>query len=439
MLQARNYPGKFRYSIMALVIGVIAFSSFAFFFKITMPSGAFSLSAYLKEGCLLGLLGVAFGTFLVKPKFIFYLPRLDLFLAGFIFLCFIYTIFSPMSKGEGLKAFLSICFGPLLFLFLNRCKVDYPTSLKIMKILYLWVLFLVLSGIIIYLAGEEHYYRSIGLFDFISEKYGARRIMALYRSKAGHDTIRMAGFLLAPLDMGFVLLFLTSFYCFFAKRIIHKAFFIVLWLVAVYLADVRSVLIGIFGAIILLWLIDQKKIKRIAYSFLILCACGIAGYLVFSGRIIFKGFDLSALIHLHDLVIRGPQMVVENWMGVGIGMTSGRLSAGPVPESFIGNIESFYYTLSIQIGILGLVLYLVILTIILSRIIGDRKNMRVMMNSKTMDRFYNGTFISIAAVHIGLIFLPVMDSKIISSLMWVLIFFALNMRRSFSGACIAQA
>jgi hypothetical protein len=418
------------YISLLFIICVIIFSSFSYFLKIVFETTSLSSSIYIKDLLLFCLIGVTAFFCLVQYKIYFNFRISDIFLCLYLFFCLISFFKSPLPLFDCVKFFWAMCFGPLLYITIRLTKMNRVILDRCYRVIFVWILFLILSGILIYLIGQEKILRDIGLLHYMEVNWGTHQVGALYRVKSGFRFMRMTGFLLTPLDMGFMLVFLFGFYMLYANNFVKKNILGALWILTYLLCDTRSPLLGTFVGFLSLWCINQKGYKKIIYILGILVCIPLCCLIAFSLGMFNSLIEPSALFHINDLLVRGPKLVLENWAGVGVGMTSAGSNTISAPEGFIGVVESYYYSMSIQIGICGLILYLITIITLLIEI--RRDSLFIKKFSVGLSKRYDVAFFLIIALHFAVIFLPVLDSKAISSIMWSLIAMAYNTRTLFS-------
>ena len=294
--------------------------------------------------------------------------------------------------------------------------------------IFIWVLFLILSGIALYIVGQESFLRNIGLFHFAEENWGHYQVGAMYRIRFGMHVMRMTGLLLTPLDMSFMLVFLLGYYIIYANNFIKKGSLGILWILTYLLCDTRSPLVGTFAGLLALWWINQKGYFKVVSFAGIIIGVPIIGLAAFYLGMFNSWMEPSALFHLNDLLVRGPMLVAQNWAGAGIGMTSAGSNVATAPEGFVGTVESFYYSMSIEIGVIGLMSYFLTIIAIVNELCKDRDLLRP--QSREFAKRIDVAFFLIVALHISVIFLPVLESKAISSMMWSMIALASNTRNN---------
>jgi hypothetical protein len=424
--------------VKEILTWLVIFSSLTFFLKVILENHGLDAISYAKDLILCFLIIIALKKLSTNRLISLKVSPFLILIVVFIVLSIPYCIISPLNLGDKIKLWWALIFGPLLYLTMTMLKIEHNTTTLAMKGIFIWIVFITSSAILIYMIGQDLVFRAIGFFSYVKSHGGLEQTVVLYRSMGSYRITRMAGVFFTPLDMAFTVIFQIGLGFIVLKN--KKLLFlnILISLFGLYLCHNRSVLVGVIAAVFLLWWAERKLFAKIVTStmFTVLLFAGIMyGYSkvrnVESYLIGTVGGSAAAsgLLHLNHLLIRGPELAMKNWHGAGIGMTSSRIMWNNQPENFIGNIESFYYALSIQMGFHGLLVYLLIVYVVLNKILKDKKLVKTVLGTRKYDIIFNVSFILIASVHLGVIFLPVLDSKIIQSVLWITIFYILNFKK----------
>jgi hypothetical protein len=198
----------------------------------------------------------------------------------------------------------------------------------------------------------------------------------------GSISVRFAGLFFMPTVMGWfcIVLLLFSFH-----GIIRR----LLSFVAFYLTDTRLFFPGLASAF---FLSIKKKYQVLIFSPLMF----FMGWLVFH---YLNNIEVSLMIHLDDLFFRGPKLILEYLMGTGFVSTKLK-------------VESDIYMISIQFGILGILIYISIFFCLIGFF-----NKKILRNDKIIS--YGITLIVV--FFIGSWFLPLTSGRVLANLFWIVI------------------
>jgi hypothetical protein len=179
-----------------------------------------------------------------------------------------------------------------------------------------------------------------------------------------------------------------------------------------------------FGIGLLLLLFSSYKIKKkflYALIGLLVTSIPIAIKLNFYERIVetLSLEDPSAAGRIPS-IMNGLAFVVRNPLGIGLGMAGPR--AAKFHEILRYHAENYYILMAMEIGLFGLLIYLILITTLLASLFS------AIVKSK--HRFYRGirlgTFLAVIGVHTGIMFIPSLQELSVASLLWFFVGVSLN-------------
>lgn len=301
-------------------------------------------------------------------------------------------IISP-NNNDSLSSLILYISGPLIFLLLTSLPLKEKTIVKLEKKIELLLVFFIIIAILIFPIQKQFY----SIFGFDKSK----NFINLYRFTAdGGMKTRLSGLCAHPTSMGTICLFI------FIKKFILRKNKKSLWvLIPYYLSHTRSILLGTpFVWYSFLPLKKKIWVTLLVPSLLILC--------VFV--LLHSVLDPSALIHFTDFLENGPKLLFGNLQLFGYG--HGTMSPFTSRSSFI-HVESDLYIALMQIGIIGVAVYLFMMIMFL----------RILLKDNNIASKYCVTVL--ICINIGCLFLSYYIVRFLSNFMWIEIGLYFSYRR----------
>jgi hypothetical protein len=296
----------------------------------------------------------------------------------------------------------------------------------VLKFIYLFLLINIFIGLIVYL----FYFNEFKAFFRIEEyfKNNDIGILNLYRFKTewGEPIPRLTGLSVTTTDTAIVCIFLMLFTGLHVKNTIIKISIYIMLLATLYFTYARGPVVGLVGAFMLQKLVALKKRHRR----LIIAASApfiATGALILNANVdrLINVLDPSSVVHLYDLLIRGPVLVVKYWYGLGVGMAG--LLATNVDMGSLGikslYLESEYYVMILQIGIFGFIIF----ALLMQRILNDLVVISLDSKQLLLRTRSSKTFLFLLALLLNAIFFPIMYSRLLSSLCWITVALTLKL------------
>lgn len=333
--------------------------------------------ALLREGYILFLFFACL-IYLVKLR----LKKISFLIIIYILCNFIsYRISS--NPADALSSFILYISGPLIFILLTCIPLTEKTINNIDNgIKKLFVGFILIA--LILFPVQKQFYSIFGIDK-------SRNFINLYRFTAGGGMkFRLSGLCAHPTTMGAICLFILIDY-FFLKK--NKESISVL--IPYYLSDTRSILLGTP----FVWYAFLPPKKKFFVTILVPLLV-----IAFVFILLNSVLDPSALIHFADLLENGPKLLFGNISLFGNG--HGTMSPFTTKSDFI-HVESDLYIAIMQIGIIGILLYLIIIAIFIHILKKDN-------NQKS--KYCAAVCI---CVNIGCIVLSYYAVRFLSNYMWI--------------------
>lgn len=339
--------------------------------KYFLPSSIASMSAILREMILLSIIFISLLKYLSK----FYYKKIYLYELATLFFFVVVIFYSSISK-YNYELFQNIVLyssGPLLLIF-TPCFITNSEKAKLfVRNLSIVLLVYLIINIIIF---PFQYYLLL-LSTVPQDQY-----MYLYRYTYNKRAIlRFFGLTFMPTSLGWmcIMILLSPF-----NKIIGKC----VSFVSLYLTRVRL----FYPGVICSYFVSAKNRQKI-YLFFIMIPLVFILFIYYSSRI-----DSSLDRHLEDILWRGPDLIVQNFMGIGFN------------ENI--KVESDIYMFFIRFGILGGLLYISIFMLLYSFLKNNViKNDEVIIYGKRLTIVYI----------IGSFILPLTTQRLIGNMYWVVI------------------
>ena len=287
------------------------------------------------------------------------------------------------NHNDSLNSFILYISGPMIFVLLTCLPLKEKTVVDLeKKIEYLLVFFIIIALLIFPI--QKQFYSIFGLNK-------GKNFINLYRFTAGGSiNPRLSGLCAHPTSMGAICLFI------FVNRVILRKNKKSLWiLIPYYLSNTRSILMGTP----FVWYTFLPLKKKIWVTLLV------PSFVILSIFVLLHSvLDPSALVHFADLLENGPKLLFGNLTLFGYG--HGTMSPFTSESSFI-HVESDLYIALMQIGIIGVAVYLFIMIMFL----------RVLRKDNTVESKYCATIL--ICINIGCIFLSYYIVRFLSNYMWI--------------------
>lgn len=387
--------------------------------KLLLPGNLGNLYSYVKDLILIILLFVLFILFLKKNTIS--KDRIALLSLLYLFICLYYTVTSPLGL-IAFKGFIQMVYGPLLFFIIRNIKVSNTVLYKISKFTLVLFSFTSLIGLIIFfIIGQDNFYSLVNIKNYyIKEGMNVNNLLGLYRfSRDAVKTPRLSGLLISPTEVTCIAAFLISLSFALLKRKVWLYFNVIIGLLVMYFSASRSIVIGFIMSIALCKILFQKK--SIIFLFAVIFSTTVILLIMFvvsNLEILSNYIDPSSVVHLNDLLIRGPAYAIENYKGIGVGMSG--LLAAQISTDKINfekiHIESEYLMMIIQIGVWGFIVYFYMIVSLVKKMVAVASNKDITDILKSL-AIANISIIS--TLHIGALTFPILVSRILVTFMWV--------------------
>lgn len=388
--------------------------------KILLPGNIGTLYSLAKDGILLIIVSFAF--LIISRNMRIKVNPINILCLIYLTIIIFYALISPIGL-IAFKEVLRMAYAPIIFLSIQHIKIPYNKYRKVLIFCLLLFLFFIITGLIIYFViGQKNFYDIIALKQyFINNGIDEINMYNLYRfPKSGGIAYRMTGLLVNPSEMTTIAVFTILLSRSLIKN--NKAVqysVISLSILSILLSGNRSILMGLICAFVVIKVMKQSVSLKIIYSILMIFISVFIISLTISNLNLLKDYvDGSTAIHMYDLFIKGPEEALKHWKGIGIGM-SGMLNYGASSKNLSVeriHIESDYFMLIIQIGILGFLIYMALIYSIINKLV----KISVTTNSKDeLNINANTAALVILSVHIAALTFPLLTSRIISTFMWV--------------------
>lgn len=316
-----------------------------------------------------------------------YFDKLHIKKISFIIFLYILSNFISFKISENqkdaLSSFILYISGPLIFILLTSLPLTENNITLINKHIRQLFIFFIVTALMIYPI-QKQFYSIFGLDK-------GEHFINLYRFKSNGDMMaRLSGLAVHPTTIGAICFFMIIHYILAHKKI--KSF---IMMIPLYLSNTRSILIGSPFA----WYTFLSSKKKVWITILIPFIIASLILIMFNSV-----FDSSTIIHFNDLLEYGPKLLFGNIKLFGHG--HGTMSPFSTKPSFF-HVESDLYIAIMQIGIIGISLYLTIFSIILFQLKKDN-NIR--------SKYCAYVFI---CINVGCLFLSYYVVRFITNYMWI--------------------
>jgi len=361
------------YTLLYIVLTYLAYGLF-----IVVPS---SIIPLVREAYFVYLF------FLVFYKVTF-VDKFTLKISGYsklLILCVVLAvpyIFISNYLGEALITFILYFTGPILFLLISSLSISDKTRKKID------FYFLIVMGIICVLNMMFYFVQ-----DIVVSYLPAYELINLTRAVK----MRFLGIAIHPTNTGFYFVYFIS-YLLLYKR--DKIFSIVAGIFFI-LTGTRSAILGVPFYVFLKF----KKILKVlslivGISFLVIM------YILLVNGTLNAHLDGSALKHLGDLFILGPEYMMKYHWGAGLGTVSPYNQENPIIHV---HIESEMYLYIIQLGIVAFAIKMIFYILVI---------MKLLKVNSTKSNWL--LFILLTFIIGGLVF-PLNNSRFIANFIWIML------------------
>jgi hypothetical protein len=309
--------------------------------KFILPPVLSTIYVLLREGAFFLILIIGFASSdLLRGK----IRKYEVILAALLVVCSYFLFIAPRMTDAFTNLLLYIS-GPALFFSIVNDKSGVSAS-RIMTILTIMIGAIIIIGLILYPFQEQY-------FSAIDIKEKTKNFTQLYRwSNDNTASLRLSGIDVHPTELaGFCIIMLIQRWY---KCITLNKTMIIIIIAAMILTSTRIFYIG--AAIWILWAFP--KAYRLWIGSLVVTGIVVFIYMVIKKLIPITLIDPSTIIHLTDFFIRGPSDVILYWKGLGLG-TAGAYSSVPGVH-----YESDLFLGIVQIGFIGIVVYLYFLNLV---------------------------------------------------------------------------
>jgi len=300
-------------------------------------------------------------------------------------ICNFVSFFISPNKNDSLTSFILYISGPLIFCLITSIPLKKRTIFDLEhKIIKLFIFFIII-GLIIFPI-QMQFYAAFG----IDTTKGA--LLNIYRfTSSGQMKIRLSGLCVHPTTMGSICLFVFLYYFILG----NKKKISVLTAIPYYLSNTRSIIMGTP----FVWYLFLPPKRKVFITFLV--PSFVIILIIFLTTTI---LDSSIIVHIADLFLRGPELLLKNVNLIGHG--HGTMSPFTSKSSFI-HVESDLYIALMQIGIVGTVLYIFIILKFLYRLQKD---------NNPSSKFC--AFV-VVCINMGCIVLSYYCIRVLSNFMWI--------------------
>lgn len=297
----------------------------------------------------------------------------QLVVAGYIAIAISFSVLSPLGT-RSIQPLATLISAPIIYLLLSQMTLSQKRRLRIIKLLFFLCLIEIAIGLLLHVAFYDWFKQFFMIEKYLSDSgIGVANIIRY--TAEGERVNRLLGLAVSPTETASVCLFIIV-YANIAVNGMLKLFVYIIAALALLFTGSRSVIFGLVIGYTILHFYEGSAVKKLVIGFLITFAiASVSLLLITKPSLIINRLDGSALIHLYDLFVIGPQLVLKYWYGLGVGMAG--LSSARFEMESLGypniHLESEYYTQSIQIGVFGVSFLLISMALILSRLVRQRK------------------------------------------------------------------
>lgn len=374
---------KQRYLLNDLLINYSLLYIFILFFSNILTLKIPGISIIREFYVLLVIFSVyivfCFDKFLIKKN------KFDYTVIIFVVANVISLIISP-NKEYSISSFIIITSGPLIAYCLSKLEFTLIQYTFFHSVIIKFFIFSVISALAIYPI-QFNLYKIIGIGkDF-------KDLILFYRfTSSGKMWMRLSGLCAHPNILGLVV-FALIVMCLLNKKRKSAG----LLLVPYYLTNVRTYLIGLP----LCWYSYLPKRKKIILFFL-----GFLGIFVLIYAFLSVSLDSSLTRHFDDILAVGPKLLKESISLFGYG--HGTMSPYcPSDDALFIHIESDFFALIMQLGVLGLGIYLILLFQTISEL------------RKYPNKYSKYIVYLIYIFYFGCIVFPLHPARFLSNYIWI--------------------
>ncbi|MGN0728893.1 hypothetical protein [Treponema sp.] len=360
------------YTLTYIVLTYIAYGLSV----IGITSSYFSL---IREAYFIYLLFLVFYKFLFKDKCVFKVTEYSKLLLLCLFLALPY-IFISHYLSESVITFTLYFTGPILFLLISSLSISEKTRIKFE------FYFLLVMGIICIL----------NMFFYFIQDTVVQYLPAYdLRNFSRTEKMRFLGIAIHPTSTGFYFIYFVSYLLLFKKdkisSVISGVFFV--------LTGTRS---AILGTPFYLFLKFKKMLKVLSLFFCITLLTVI--YFILINGSLNAHLDGSALKHLMDFFVLGPEYMLKYPFGAGLGTVSPYNQ-----ENAIIHIESEMYLYMIQLGIFAFIIKMIFYYYVIKKLL--------LVNTRKA----NWLLFILLTFLVGCMFFPLNDIRFISNFIWIML------------------
>lgn len=311
-----------------------------------------------------------------------------------LYICSNFASFITSSNpNDALSSFILYISGPIIFILLTSIPLTKNTIQKLESNSDKLFVFFIITAILLFPFQKQFY----SIFGLDKEK----NFINLYRfTTSGQLKPRLSGLCAHPTSMGAICLFVMIKHFFLKKN--KKS---ILTIIPYYLSNTRSILVGTPFVWFSFLPIKKKVWIILTVPFFIL---------VFLYILLNTVLDSSILIHFEDLIKYGPKLLLGNISLFGNG--HGTMSPFTSKSSFI-HVESDLYIALMQIGLVGVLLYLIIFFYFIFILLHD---------NNARSKYCASVLI---CINVGCIFLSYYAVRFLSNYMWLELSFYYSYRR----------
>lgn len=354
----------------------ITLTYLAFGLSIMVPS---SIVPLVRESYFVYLFFLVFYKFVIVDKFTLKISFYSKILIICVALAVPY-IFISKYLGEALITFILYFTGPILFLLITSLNFSETTRKK------LDFYFLLVMGIICVLNIMFYFVQDI-VVSYLPA-YALRNFTRIVK-------MRFLGIAIHPTNTGFYFVYFISYLLLYKRDKISS-----------FIAGVFFILTGTRSAILgtpFYMFLKFKKILKV-FSLIVGITFLVVMYILLVNGTLNAHLDGSALKHLGDLFILGPEYMMKYPWGAGLGTVSPYNQEHPIIH-----IESEMYLYMIQLGIFAFVIKMIFYTFVIIKLL------------KVNSRKSNWLLFILLTFMIGCMVFPLNDSRFIANFIWIML------------------
>jgi len=255
--------------------------------------------------------------------------------------------------------------------------------------------------------------------------------LPMYHAVEGGDLIRSMSTLSGPNQLAAYLMILTSLGLGFLLKVKESkkwlwALFVLTALVTTAFTFSRSAYIGTFIIIVtslFLFIQNKKRLLKVGVSLFIICSIAVGGVFAIKPNLITDLVVRAESTGAHfERTLNGTSYIISHPAGIGIG------KAGPasvwLDDDKVGFIpESWYLQIGIELGILGLILFISIILLTMKQLLRSFKEQK--------NHIHVGLFLALLGISVAALFLHSWEESAVALTLWGLMGLSLN--KSVSG------